>query len=162
MPDDLFVGQAHARNSDPEPSHEAAAAITPGLRDLQQLVERFAIGKPQGFMDLELCRWREDLGESTLRTRRAELVARNIILDSGRRIRPGGKVAHTVWIHRKFVPDAPDVREPPKPASSEDKAKALDMAANLDREAASCRRQGLTAFSDFLSDCAQMMRALAV
>jgi len=160
MPHDQL---AHARRTDPLTSHQAAEAVTLGLPELQALVEQVAICFPDGFTDVDLITARPDLGPSTLRTRRAELVARNIVLDSMRRVRPDGHTQlHTVWIHRSFVTNPPEICEPVRPATPADKAEALAMAAKLENEARSCRAQGLAMFADFLTECAQMMRRLAV
>jgi hypothetical protein len=166
-PESLFerMGEAqhaHARRTDPKTSHDAAAAVTPDLPDLQALVERFALGRPEGFLDIELVRWREDLGPSTLRTRRAELGARNIILDSGRRRTPhGAKSPHTIWIHRSFVPDAPEIRDPPERASDKDRRAGLDMALELESGAKQMRSEGRALWSDQLYEAARLMRLLA-
>ena len=83
--DDARADEAHTRASDPDTSHEAAAAVTPNLRELQARVEAFAIAAgPSGFIDVDMQNALEDTG-STLRTRRSELTARNIVLDSGLR-----------------------------------------------------------------------------
>lgn len=90
--------QAHARRGDPDTSHEAAAAISPHLSDVQCEVLAFARGRgAQGFTDLDLSAHFDDAG-STHRSRRRELVDEGLIEDSGERWRPpeGGR-RHIIW-----------------------------------------------------------------
>src|SRR5690349_12890558 len=82
------VPAAHARRTDPETSHAAAASLTP---------ERLAKGQAevlnilrQGPMcDQRIAQtalaWHSAQSPSGLRTRRAELVAAGLVEDSGRR-----------------------------------------------------------------------------
>lgn len=110
MVEDLF---AHARRSDPQTSHDAAAAVTPKLNELQRKVENYAglIGS-HGFTDAEMAEYFEST-KSTLRTRRAELAERNIIVDSGKTRTFGDSPRQRiVWIHRDFAKNPPPVREP--------------------------------------------------
>ena len=76
--------EAHARATDPDTSQEAAESISPRLRELQKLVLDFAACQPDGFTDIDLNR-HFDTHSSTYRTRRAELVAKGHIRDSGER-----------------------------------------------------------------------------
>lgn len=163
MPPDLF-GQAHARRTDPETSHQAAAAVTPGLPALQVAVEGFAVQQPGGFMDADLVEARPDIGPSTLRTRRAELTARNIILDSGRRMRPeGAATPHTVWIHRSFVADPPPLKDAEAPAVSisELKERGRAAASELDKGADQMHSEGRAMWAAQLREIAQLMRDLS-
>ncbi len=162
MPNDLFGGEAHARASDPQTSHDAAEAVTPGLGAIQQRVEAFAKRQRHGFLDIDLTEALDDLGPSTVRTRRAELVARNVVLDSGRREKPDGATsAHTVWIHRDFVPGAPTVIEPVPPVSGETKAAGKAMAAELAQFATSLRKEGRGMLSGRLEEAADVLRRLS-
>lgn len=161
MSSDLFADRAHARASDPQTSHEAAAAVTPGLPALQASVEVSALRFPDGFTDIDLIESRRDLGPSTVRTRRCELAARNIILDSGRRAVPEGHTQrHTVWVHRSFVPDAPAIQPPPGPPQAADRTEGLATAHRMDGWAAQMRAEGRAMFADQLIDAAKLMRSL--
>lgn len=104
---------AHARRTDPGTSHEAAAAVTPNLNALQMRVEQYARQRRYvGFTDAEMAHHLDDSG-STLRTRRAELVERNIILDSGRTRTFGDSPRkRIVWVHRDHAENPPAIREP--------------------------------------------------
>lgn len=99
--DDLFgerPSQAHARRDDPDTSHEAAAAVSPLLNEVQRAVLAFAKRRGRdGFTDPELSAYFSCDG-STYRSRRAELVADGLIEDSGDRRRPeeGGR-RFIVW-----------------------------------------------------------------
>lgn len=160
---DLFEspgGEAPTRRDDPKTSHAAAAVITPHMTEVQKLVQRFALGKPEGFTDWELVEAFPDLGPSTLRTRRAELVECNIILDSMRTARPDGGQPHTVWIHRGFVEDAPDVIKPSRPVTRDDKAAALVLANELQQAGEYWKGQGMVC-ADKVIEGAAMLRRLA-
>lgn len=153
---------AHARRFDPSTSHQAAEAITPDLRQLQARVADYARRKgPDGFMDAQMSDDLED-SSSTLRTRRSELTARNIVLDSGRRRRWGESPRQRiVWVHRDFVPDAPPIREPVAPASDADRAEGRAMAQELEGSARQMRNEGRTMFADRLVAIAGTLRRLA-
>jgi hypothetical protein len=160
---DLFApGQAHARRDDPETSHEAAAAVTPDLRQLQARVADYARrAGPDGFTDAQMEDDLDDPG-STLRTRRSELTARNIVLDSGRTRRHGDSARQRIiWLHRDFVPGAPPVCEPPAPATPADRAEGKAMSARLGVLAASLRREGRSALADELERAGAIMGKLA-
>lgn len=165
MAGDLFGqdGQkAHARRSDPATSHQAAEAVSPGLNALQERVEAWAMRQPSGFLDIDACEAMPDLGGSTVRTRRAELAQRNIILDSGRRTKPeGASTPHTIWVHRRFVDQPPPILEPACPRTAADKAEGLRQAAQLDGFARQMKAEGRTMFADALVEAAQTMRKLA-
>lgn len=88
---DLF---AYARNTDPETSHAAAAEITPHLNRLQAVVlDAIHDFFPHGFTDKQLCLVLPDLTDSTVRTRRKELVNKGRVVANGKD--ETGK--HTVW-----------------------------------------------------------------
>jgi hypothetical protein len=164
---DLFAGgeRAHARRTDPETSHKAADAVTPGLNAIQQQVERYARTRIAGFLDVDLVDAIPDLGPSTLRTRRAELVARNIVLDSGRTSIPeGATTPHTVWIHRDFVAGAPPICEPPtlrEPISPDDIAEARKLIEPLLGAAKMSRAYGLTGCVAIAERAADLLRRLS-
>jgi hypothetical protein len=83
-------------------SIEAAESILPSLTDIQNAVLAYAKQKPTGFTDDEMNRHFQSYG-STYRTRRAELTAKNLIVDSGKLTRlPSGRNA-TVWVLAQYV-----------------------------------------------------------
>ena len=83
-------------------SIEAAESIVPALTDIQNAVLAYAKQKPTGFTDDEMNRHFQSYG-STYRTRRAELTAKNLIVDSGKVSRlPSGRNA-TVWVLAYYV-----------------------------------------------------------
>jgi hypothetical protein len=83
-------------------SIEAAESIVPALNALQDAVLAYAKLRPTGFTDDEMNRYFLNYG-STYRTRRAELTAKNLIVDSGKLARlPSGRNA-TVWILTEFM-----------------------------------------------------------
>ena len=159
--------RAHARRTDPGTSHQAAEAVTPGLNAIQRIVEAFARSRPDGFLDVELIEATPDLGQSTLRTRRAELTARNVVLDSGRRRKPDGATTpHTIWIHRDHVAGAPDVVDPAAVAAREerlesDRAEAITRAHTLERFAEQFKLEGRSAVNAELRAVATLLRRLA-
>lgn len=158
----MSAHQAPTRRDDPATSHAAAAAVTPHLTEIQRLIQRYARTRREGFTDRELVEAYPDLGPSTLRTRRAELCEWNVILDSMRRRTPeGGGQPHTVWIHRDFVDNPPAITEPVKPASGDDKARARELAGQLDAGARQMRSEGRAPFAGQLEEAAAMMRRLA-
>jgi hypothetical protein len=166
MSDDLFTGgggdRAYARRYDPGTSHQAADAVSPDLKALQARVADFARRAGQSrFTDAQM---EDELGDagSTLRSRRSELTARNIILDSGLTRTYGYSTRQRiVWVHRDFVPNAPPVCEPAKPATDEERAEAREMASKLARFAVSMMREGRAMFSNELALAAELMRKLA-
>lgn len=155
--------RAHARRDDPQTSHAAAAAITPGLPELQARVEQIALRFPDGFTDVDLWHSGGETPLSTLRTRRGELTARNILLDSGQRVIPEGRTQrHTVWIHRSFVEQPPEIREAEAVASIADlKARGRAAAAELDKNAAQMQNEGRAMWAAELRQHAQLMRDLS-
>ena len=85
------------RRDSRQTSIEAAESIVPALTDIQNAVLAYAKSRPTGFTDDEMNRHFQSYG-STYRTRRAELTAKNLIVDSGKLARlPSGRNA-TVWI----------------------------------------------------------------
>lgn len=157
-----MTGQAHARWDDPDTSHEAAAAVTPGLRELQQRVERYAqrCGHA-GFTDAEMEDALQDAG-STLRTRRSELAARNIVLDSGQRRKFGDSPRNRiVWLHRSFVANAPPICEPPRVLTAEERGRGKQHADALDRCAKQMRAEGRVGVEQMLTEAAAYIRSVA-
>jgi hypothetical protein len=88
------------RKDDPETSRDAAAAVAKKLTQIQEEVLAYALKRADlGFTDEQLTQAFYAQGRSTYRTRRAELTARGLIVDSGRRRVNGPGRRHTVWIH---------------------------------------------------------------
>jgi hypothetical protein len=89
--------RADARASDPVTSHEAAAQIASTISTTQQLVLAFIRSRgTSGCTDLDIQRRFGNHG-STYRTRRAELVALELVRDSGVRVtQDGGR--RIVWV----------------------------------------------------------------
>jgi len=98
--------RAHARRTDPETSHAAAASLTPDtLRASQAAVLKVLENYPQGLTDVDLV---DNYGNgvrlglpfqsaSGIRSRRAELVAGGLVVDTGARaVLPSGRKA-IVW-----------------------------------------------------------------
>lgn len=84
--------RAHARTTDPETSHEAAASVK-DLRASQKMI--YEILERYGPMtDIELVHYRwampGTISESGVRTRRSELVAMGLVEESGKY----GKTTH--------------------------------------------------------------------
>lgn len=91
---------AHARNTDLDTSHEAAEFISPHIRELQRKVLAYAFRCGYGgFTDVALNR-HFGTTSSTYRTRRSELVAKGLIVDSGERVKNPGERGrrHAVWV----------------------------------------------------------------
>lgn len=88
------------RVRDPDTSREAAAAIADKRSKIQKLVEGYAkkVG-PAGFTDQSLSDFFGTAG-STYRTRRAELTAQGVIVDSGFRSTADSGRRMIVWVHR--------------------------------------------------------------
>ncbi len=155
--------KAHARRDDPGTSHEAADALTDSLRQLQARVADYAKrAGPRGFTDAEMSEALAD-GGSTYRTRRAELAARNIILDSGyRRTHGASGRARIVWRHRDHVANPPPVIDAPDaPASKADRDEAISLAASLIGIADGFRRQGFGAAAETIARGARLLKKLA-
>lgn len=163
MPD--LLDQAHARRTDPHTSHEAAAAATQGIERQRRLVNAFAQTRGErGFMDIELEEAHPLESDSGLRTRRSELTARNIIIDSGRRDRHGGSVRkRIVWVHREFVTNPPPEREVEPGAAQIEvlKGEAHKRAATLRTNAAYLRKTyGLDMLARDLEEIAELLTQL--
>jgi hypothetical protein len=160
---DLFTGgEAHARRSDPATSHQAAEAVTPDLRQLQAQVADYAKRQgARGFTDAQMSADLED-ETSTFRTRRSELTARNIIIDSGDRRQWGDSPRQRiVWVHRDFVPAAPPITDAPVPATPAEKADGRRMADKLLGFSTSMMKEGRAMFANELANAAALMRRLA-
>ena len=89
------------RRQDQPTSIEAAEAIAPKLNEIQQQVLIFARNKEQGFTDVDLNKFFNSTA-STYRTRRAELVAKGLLVDSWQREKINGR-NHIVWILKEYV-----------------------------------------------------------
>ena len=90
------------RRDSRQTSIEAAESIVPALPEIQAAVLAYAKLKPTGFTDDEMNRHFQCYG-STYRSRRAELTAKNLIVDSGKLTRlPSGRNA-TVWVLAYYV-----------------------------------------------------------
>jgi hypothetical protein len=102
------AGPGLVRVPDHETSLCAAAHVDPNRPKLRARVLQFAADAgPAGFTDEELVLFDPKAPESSLRKRRTELTERNWIIEAGftRQNRHGE--AMKVWLHRKFVPNAP-------------------------------------------------------
>lgn len=153
---------AHARRDDPKTSHEAAAVVTPHMTEIHRLVQSFALERPDGFLDVALVEQFPHLGPSTLRTRRSELTARNVILDSMRRETPAGhSTPHTIWIHRSFVDAPPPLVDPPAPITGDDRSAARRIAGELVEAARVAQTYGLVGCSKVATEAAAMLRRLS-
>lgn len=91
--------KARARHTDPETSHEAAASVG-NVRQSHEFVIR-ALRRPAH--DVELVKRYQAYAkaprasESGIRTRRSELVARDMVVDSGKRVRLDSGRQAIVW-----------------------------------------------------------------
>ena len=89
------------RRESRQTSIDAAQSIVPSLTEIQNAVLQYANSMPTGFTDDQMNRHFQSYG-STYRTRRAELTAKNLIVDSGKLARlPSGRNA-TVWLLAKY------------------------------------------------------------
>ena len=163
---DLFTDKAHARRTDPDTSHSAADAATVEITNKRKLVEHYAAGRPYGFMDAQMS---QDLGDegSTLRTRRSELTAQNIIMDSGKRGRFGdSERERIIWIHRNFVDNPlpvidPDLISLGRQVDREIKHEIEAMAKEVDAIARQFKAEGRSYVHDRLEACGNLLRRLA-
>lgn len=155
---DLF-SPAVARATDPQTSHDAAKAVTPATPSIRQQVDAFARVLPDGFIDEELSDHFGDSEHSSYRTRRAELTAANIILDSGRTRANGGGLQCVVWVHREYVPNAPAIVQPQTRYKAE-RSEADRLLRELDAGAPIARGYGLIGIEQVMRDAAQLLRAL--
>jgi hypothetical protein len=98
-------GFAHARLTDPETSHAAAASID-RLTDRQGAVLRVFKRNRFAMTDVSLCSMYDVAARkglvpaqsvSGIRTRRAELVDRGLIVDTGNRVRLASGRKAIVW-----------------------------------------------------------------
>jgi len=81
---------------------EAAGAIQPHVVMARQAVLLFALDRPDGFTDHDLCAHFGNFG-STYCSRRSELTeAGEIVAFRHRRVLPSGRSA-VVWAHRSYI-----------------------------------------------------------
>lgn len=148
MSGDLFAGQAHARANDPATSHAAAAAISPGLTDIQAQVAAYAKRRGEaGFTDAEMA---DDFGDqsSTLRTRRSELTDQGLIVDTGQtRTHGESDRRRIVWAYRDHAPAGARAAADQPPAAPR---VSIDINAS-DRQLAREHGQKLIGFADGLA-----------
>jgi hypothetical protein len=157
---DLFA-PAVARRTDPQTSHDAAKAITPATPTIRQQVEAFALRcGSAGFIDEELSDHFSSAAYSSYRTRRAELTAVNVILDSGQTKPNSGGLACIVWVHRDCSFNPPPVLEP-KERAKVDAADLARILRELDAGAPIARGYGLIGIEQVMRDAAAILRALA-
>ena len=83
-------------------SIQAAISVYPDLRELQIHVMLYAETRPRGFTDEQMNQY-FDTHRSTYRARRAELMHKGLIVDSGRREKMTNGRNATVWILPKFM-----------------------------------------------------------
>lgn len=161
----MTADRAHARSTDPQTSHEAADAITPHVPILRQRVHIYAHARgSMGFCDAQMETEIDEPG-SSLRTRRAELTERNIILDSGRTMKFGDSPRERiVWVHRDFVDNPPPIlrakQAPAQPDHLKEQAKVTALV--LDGFAVSLNKEGRSALARELTATADLLRQLAV
>ena len=95
---------AHARHTDPQTSHQAAASVTRITDTRQAILDAYRLRGPMPDFDLEeyygqvwqMHRWPRQ-SPSGIRSRRAELTDLGLIIDSGRRtVTPSGRPC-IVW-----------------------------------------------------------------
>lgn len=94
-----------ARITDPGTSHAAARSIKHRVSEVRQAVLLYALDRPEGFTDWEMC---SHFGNhsATYRTRRSELTDRGEIVPTlERRATPSGRTA-VVWVHKSFRKEA--------------------------------------------------------
>jgi hypothetical protein len=165
--------RAHTRSGDPRTSYQAARAVTPVVPTLRQQVHVYAHARGSlGFCDAQMESEFDEPG-SSLRTRRAELTERNIILDSGRTCRFGASDRERiVWVHRDFVDNPPPLIEQEDqadtpvinhtPAGPPDHLKkcALDMAAEFEGYAKTAKAEGRGFLAERMIANASLLRAL--
>jgi hypothetical protein len=97
------VSEAHARNSDPETSHQAAASIDKLRVRQDEVLQVIRVFGPM--TDTELVKVHAELADdlyqpqspSGIRTRRSELVTRRLVRDSGARERLASGRMAIVW-----------------------------------------------------------------
>lgn len=93
------VPMAHARHTDPETSHQAAASVTRITSSRQAILDAYHLRGPMADFELEeyyaqvwqMHQWQPQ-SPSGIRSRRAELTELGRIIDSGRRtVTPSGR-----------------------------------------------------------------------
>lgn len=117
-----------ARSTDPDTSREAAQAARKTQPTVRLLVQRYADQHPEGFTDEELVKAIPQYKPSGVRSRRKELTKENWIFDTGRKRQHGTSTHHTVWTHRKNVPNAEPVKAY-EPTKSQWRIKAEELTA---------------------------------
>lgn len=103
--DSTLFDYVAARRTDPATSHAAAKSIKHRVSEVRQAVLLYALDRPQGFTDWEMC---SHFGNhsATYRTRRSELTDRGEIVPTlERRATPSGRTA-VVWVHKSFRKEA--------------------------------------------------------
>jgi hypothetical protein len=94
---DLFTKY---RRTDPVTSRQAAEEVIDKITDIQQKVLNYALDRGYtGFTDEQL-NFYFNTHKSTYRSRRAELVKKGLIVDSGTT-----RDKMTVWVHKEFSND---------------------------------------------------------
>ena len=88
------------RRTDPVTSRQAAEGVINKITDIQQRVLNYALARGSvGFTDEQLNNYHHTY-KSTYRSRRAELVKKGLIVDSGKT-----RDKMTVWVHKEFSND---------------------------------------------------------
>lgn len=103
--DSTLFDYVAARRTDPATSHAAAKSIKHRVSEVRQAVLLYALERPEGFTDWEMC---SHFGNhsATYRTRRSELTDRGEIVPTlERRATPSGRTA-VVWVHKSFRKEA--------------------------------------------------------
>jgi hypothetical protein len=98
----LVRAEQLSRRDDPDTSFQAGQSILVKLPVLQEEVLRvLRLAGKDGFTDWEL---EQKLGShgSTYRSRRSELVAAGLVVDSGRKRVNVGKTKRIVWVAEEF------------------------------------------------------------
>ena len=94
-----------ARRTDPSTSHAAGKAMKQRVSEIRQTVLLYALDRPDGFTDWEMC---HHFGNhsATYRTRRSELTQTGeIVPTQQRRATPSGRSA-VVWVHKSYRKEA--------------------------------------------------------
>lgn len=95
------------RSTDPDTSREAIEGIADKLTDIQsEVLAALERAGRCGLADCELAVLFPNAGQSTYRTRRSELVAKGLVVNSGRKIKRRGGTGrshHIVWILARFA-----------------------------------------------------------
>lgn len=160
---------APTRRGDPSTSFKAARAVTPARPTIRRRVDDFARGRgPDGFMDVEMdaalmTPSERARGSSSYRTRRSELTAENIILDTGREgVGGGNSNDRRIWVHRDHHPDPGPIVAAVRGAARDIlKGEAMAHAAKLRLLAAGLRRQGLGPAAYEVEQGAELLTKLA-